>query len=272
MGNLNFCKKSFILLLLILLGYSFLLKLSGDRELNFKVINFFSFLKFTSFFMILLLSSACANFDQNLGDIFSGKNKNISENKKFKTNLEIKINDLQNQINILKTDLDNLRPNINELTEIDEEIRKLLSELTKKDNDQKVENKEKIEQENKKQDQTNNKKKSDENEKKLNIKGPISLTPKKTEQVTTEKQLGIHLASFRKIELARKSWPEIQKKYGDILIGLDYKISSKNIKDKGKYFRLKAGPFIDKQTANETCKLLSQKKAYCKITDFAGEK
>ena len=58
----------------------------------------------------------------------------------------------------------------------------------------------------------------------------------------------------------------------DLLIGLDYRISSTVVKNKGKYFRLKAGPFIDKKAAKETCRILIEKKAYCVVTNFSGVK
>ncbi len=237
-------------------------------SISFKL---FKKLKIFYILTLILFSSACTNFDQNLNHLINDtKTINDDIQKQHKEDLvrfNNRIIDLQDQINSLRNDLDNLRPNILELTEIDEEIRKLLSELTKIEKPEEVSIKPKT---------IKDKKEiiaKDKNLKKKKIpEGPISLAPKKTQQIKTENQLGIHLASFKEIELARKSWKEILNKHGDLLIGLDYRISSTEIKNKGKYFRLKAGPFIDKKTAKETCRLLKAKKSYCVVTNFNGEK
>ncbi len=229
----------------------------------------------TSLLFLIIFSSSCANFDQNLNNLISDAKTNDPEIQKQLeediTKFNSQINNLQTQINTLKNDLNNLRPNILELTQIDEEIRKLLSELTRVDNEKIVKKDPTIDNETDNNNETKDNKPAKERVKN-DLTGPISLTPKKPKKINTEKQLGIHLASFKKIELARESWQEISDKYGDLLIGLDYRISSTVVKNKGKYFRLKAGPFIDKKAAKETCRILIEKKAYCVVTNFSGVK
>ena len=235
--------------------------------------NFIHCRKLKIFHILILITffSACANFDQNLNNLINDKKTTSEEiqeqNKEDLAKFTNRIEDLQNQVNSLRNDLDNLRPNILELTEIDEEIRKLLSELTKIEKPQEVSKISEDKKEEKPIILENN-----SSEKNKIPEGPISLAPKKTKKIKTENQLGIHLASFKKIDLARKSWGQILKEHGDLLIGLDYRISSTEIKGKGKYFRLKAGPFMDKKTATETCRLLKEKKSYCVVTNFSGEK
>lgn len=236
------------------------------------------YFRISSLLLIISFSSACANFDQNLNNLINDANPRGLDIQKQReediTKFNTQISNLQIQINSLKKDLNNLRPNIIELTQIDEEIRKLLSELTKIDEAQVIKKNTQIVN-NAKNNLKNleNKENEDKNDTVNNeLKGPISLTPKKPKKIDSKNQLGVHLASFKKIELARESWQKILDKYGDLLIGLDYRISSKNLKNKGKYFRLKAGPFIDKKAAEETCRILTEKKAYCVVTDFSGIK
>ena len=244
----------------------------GDHILSIIPIKLFNKLIISNILILTIFLSACANFDKNLNNLMNDTNTKNNEDIQKQREEDLakfnnKINNLQNQINSLRNDLENLRPNILELTEIDEEIRKLLSELTKIDNAQEVN---KLPEKNKKEEEV--REKNEPNKKNKKLEGPISLTPKKTKQIKSENQLGIHLASFKKIELARNSWQEILNKHSDLLLGLDYRISSTIIKNKGEYFRLKAGPFMNKKTATETCRLLKEKKAYCIVTNFNGEK
>ena len=70
---------------------------------------------------------------------------------------------------------------------------------------------------------------------------------------------------------AKKGWEDILNQQKDILTGLDYKISKVELSNnKGTYYRLKAGPYISRESAKESCKFLKAKKLYCKITDFKG--
>tara|TARA_Y100000590_G_scaffold462032_1_gene625116 strand:+ start:833 stop:1573 length:741 start_codon:yes stop_codon:yes gene_type:complete len=223
--------------------------------------------------VFLLGIASCAGFDGNLNNLLTNsKTAGTASQEKTTTTkvLEEKIQNIEKELENIKKDIENLRPNVKELTAIDEDIRKLLTQLSKTTNPpgkkpelQKSQQSSQSKISNTKSPQINNDIKKP--------KEPISLTPKKPEKVSTEKQLGIHLASFRKIELARKGWKTIVKENGDLLIGLDYRLSPIKIKKNNTtFYRLKAGPFIDKTSADETCKILVQKKKFCKISDFSG--
>ena len=233
--------------------------------------------------VFLLCIASCAGFDSNLNNLLTNsKNADTTNQEKVTSTkkLEQKIQNIEKEIENIKKDIETLRPNVKELTAIDEDIRKLLTQLSKTTNPLEtksgIQNKNKSSQSNKSNEKSlqlnNNIKKAKEPVSKR-PKEPISLTPKKPKKVSTEKQLGIHLASFKKIELARTGWKKIVKENGDLLIGLDYRLSPIKIKKNNTtFYRLKAGPFIDKTSADETCKVLIKKKKFCKISDFSGVK
>jgi len=99
--------------------------------------------------------------------------------------------------------------------------------------------------------------------------GPIPQSA----SVATKDQFSVHLASFKDEDTARKGWKDLSGKYADLLGSLDYRISPVKLAgDKGPFQRLKAGPFTDSASANEVCKVLKARKAYCTVAHFSGSK
>jgi hypothetical protein len=91
--------------------------------------------------------------------------------------------------------------------------------------------------------------------------------------VAPAEQISIHLASFREQDSARQGWRELQSAYSDLLGGLDYRISAVQLSSgRGKFYRVKAGPFTDTSSAEEICSLMKSRNAYCVLSDFNGNK
>lgn len=76
-------------------------------------------------------------------------------------------------------------------------------------------------------------------------------------------QPGIHLASFRSRQQAEAGWNRIKKAHGALLGKLEHDVSQVNLGPKGTYFRLKAGPFADKNEASAMCRKLKARRQYC---------
>jgi hypothetical protein len=91
--------------------------------------------------------------------------------------------------------------------------------------------------------------------------------------VAPAEQISIHLASFREQDSARQGWRELQGAYSDLLGGLDYRISAVQLSGgRGTFYRVKAGPFTDTSSAEEICRLMKYRNAYCVLSDFNGNK
>lgn len=80
-------------------------------------------------------------------------------------------------------------------------------------------------------------------------------------------QPAIHLASYRNQKDAVSGWNELRKKYSSILGGLQSEIKMVNLGPrKGKYYRLKVGPFPSQSEAKKACRSLKAKRQYCEPT------
>ncbi|MDC0074688.1 SPOR domain-containing protein [Alphaproteobacteria bacterium] len=237
-------------------------------------------LKLILIFLCSFTLSNCANINKDIESIITGKNysglpaaKDGGESNNELEQLKEKILAMENDISNLKNQIEYLRPNVLELKAIDEEIKNLLSALAKSSS------------KDKKNIESINKNLNDNNDNKENINNninkqpdadskknkPISLVPTINKVTDSKKQIGIHLASFKSLAAAKKGWEDILNNQKDILTGLDYKISKVELSNnKGTYYRLKAGPYISRESAKESCKFLKAKKLYCKISDFQG--
>jgi len=91
--------------------------------------------------------------------------------------------------------------------------------------------------------------------------------------VAPAEQVSVHLASFRGQDSARQGWRELQATHSDLLGGLDYRISPVQLSGgRGTFYRVKAGPFTDTASAEEICRLMKSRNAYCVLSDFTGNK
>ncbi|MCC7167470.1 MAG: SPOR domain-containing protein [Rhodospirillales bacterium] len=72
----------------------------------------------------------------------------------------------------------------------------------------------------------------------------------------------VHLASFKSREQADKDWPGIRSKNPEVA-KLTMQVSRIDLKGKGTYWRLKAGPLASAKAAADLCKTLKGRRQYC---------
>ncbi len=76
--------------------------------------------------------------------------------------------------------------------------------------------------------------------------------------------ISVHLASYKNAENAETGWKALMAGNRDQLEGLRPIIRRVDLGTKGIFFRLHAGPVIDKVQADAICRTLSQRGVYCK--------
>lgn len=100
---------------------------------------------------------------------------------------------------------------------------------------------------------------------------PAPAAGRSATTVAARDQLAVHIASYKEEAAARRGWQEMQAQQGNLLAGLDYRISPVTLSGgRGTFYRLKAGPFTDSASANEVCSALKARRVYCVVGDFSG--
>ncbi len=103
------------------------------------------------------------------------------------------------------------------------------------------------------------------------ITPPAPAAGRSAPTVAARDQLAVHIASYKEEGAARRGWQEMQAQQGNLLAGLDFRISPITLSGgRGTFYRLKAGPFTDSASANEVCSALKARRVYCVVTDFSG--
>ena len=75
---------------------------------------------------------------------------------------------------------------------------------------------------------------------------------------------GVHVASYRTPERARRGWDVLYAEHGDVLEGLKPRIARVDLgPDTGVFFRLRAGPLGDEAAAWALCQELKHRDVYC---------
>jgi hypothetical protein len=75
---------------------------------------------------------------------------------------------------------------------------------------------------------------------------------------------GVHVASYRTPERARRGWDVLRAAHGDVLEGLKPRIARVDLgPDTGVFFRLRAGPLADEAAAWALCQELKHRDLYC---------
>jgi cell division septation protein DedD len=80
---------------------------------------------------------------------------------------------------------------------------------------------------------------------------------------------GVHLASYKVADNAIKGWETLSRQYS-VLTGLEARLTEADIPGKGRFLRLKAGPFSSRAAAVEACRSITSYGDYCKVTNFDG--
>ncbi len=82
-------------------------------------------------------------------------------------------------------------------------------------------------------------------------------------------RVGVHVASFRTPERARRGWDEIKTANGDLLAALGPHIARVDLGgDKGVFYQLRLGPLASRADALALCSALKRRKLYCAPTTF----
>lgn len=99
---------------------------------------------------------------------------------------------------------------------------------------------------------------------------PSSASPSNNRNVVMgQDEIFVHLASYRSEEMAQAGWREMVAQYGSILAGLYPRITRADLGERGVYYRLHAGHFIDQTSAQALCERLKSVDVYCQVTHLA---
>jgi tetratricopeptide (TPR) repeat protein len=94
-------------------------------------------------------------------------------------------------------------------------------------------------------------------------------TAASTDTMAASGAIGVHIASFRTPERAKRSWDDLRKANGDVLSSLDSRIARVDLGNNGGvFFQLRAGPVADADAAKALCSELKRRKLYCAPTAF----
>lgn len=86
------------------------------------------------------------------------------------------------------------------------------------------------------------------------------------EKINVKGKTHIQLGSLKSYDLAESEWKRLSKKHPDVLRGLDPIIQKVDLgEEKGIYYRLRTGPFVDMEKANAVCSALKEQKAQCVV-------
>ncbi|MDX9861754.1 MAG: tetratricopeptide repeat protein [Rhodospirillales bacterium] len=80
----------------------------------------------------------------------------------------------------------------------------------------------------------------------------------------------VHLASYRSREAADRGWSQLKRAHKDLLEALSAEITAINLGPKGTFYRLNAGPLIDRNVAVDLCGKLKRRRQYCEPTFLSG--
>ena len=81
----------------------------------------------------------------------------------------------------------------------------------------------------------------------------------------------VHLASFKKRSNAERKWQTLRQAHRDLLNNLSSLIETIDIKGKGRFHRVYAGPMVDMATARKLCKSLKSREVYCRAVGSGAQ-
>ena len=98
------------------------------------------------------------------------------------------------------------------------------------------------------------------------IPAPIPPTTQLAAKATVDRNVLVHLASYRDSEAARRGWLALQRNYSPLFDGLDPEIQRVELTRKGTYYRLYAVSLPSQSAAREFCQQLKQRGGWCSIS------
>ncbi len=104
---------------------------------------------------------------------------------------------------------------------------------------------------------------------------PVSSTPNEDGVVMANPEDGgfaVHLASYRVRERAVEGWEDYVGRFPEVISGLDGILAVFDVPSLGgRFFRLKAGPFMSHADAQNFCDQLEALNEYCVVDVYDGE-
>ncbi len=83
-------------------------------------------------------------------------------------------------------------------------------------------------------------------------------------------QPAVHLASYKSRAAADRGWTELKRAHKDLLSALSAEVTTINLGPKGTFYRLNAGPLVDRNGAADLCGKLKRRRQYCEPTFLSG--
>ncbi|MGJ3230280.1 MAG: hypothetical protein ACFE0P_00610 [Oceanicaulis sp.] len=80
----------------------------------------------------------------------------------------------------------------------------------------------------------------------------------------------VHLASYRQRAHAVSGWAQMTRRHGE-LADRTARLSEVDLRERGVFLRLKAGPFDTPGEAEAACDAVKARGDWCAVTDFSGE-
>lgn len=85
---------------------------------------------------------------------------------------------------------------------------------------------------------------------------------------STAGEYAIQLASVRSRQEADREWKRLRRSHADILSSLQLTVLEADLGQRGKYYRLRAGPITNEDSARQTCKFLVDRKVTCIVVPY----
>jgi SPOR domain len=99
---------------------------------------------------------------------------------------------------------------------------------------------------------------------------PAALSAPEPEGAATGSGYRIQLAATRSKADAEQAWRHLRQRYTDVLGALDGSIVAADLGSRGVYYRLRAGPFGDRDRADSTCRALAEQHVDCFVVAAGG--
>ena len=103
---------------------------------------------------------------------------------------------------------------------------------------------------------------------KAGLPAPANASPAPaTKMPLFRNDIRVHLASFNQRQNAERSWQTLLRAHRDLLNNLSSLIEIADVKGKGRFTRVYAGPMVNMAAARNLCKSLKARKVYCRAVD-----
>ncbi|MBT5494197.1 MAG: SPOR domain-containing protein [Alphaproteobacteria bacterium] len=93
---------------------------------------------------------------------------------------------------------------------------------------------------------------------------PDKMAKAEPVKMVSKKDIRVHLSSFKERKNADRSWRRLSHAHGDLLKNYSVAIETVDVKKKGTFHRVYAGPLASDKAARDLCSALKRKKVYCR--------